>query len=136
VAHPEVAQLLRYGLVAVVSLAVDFAVLTLAVEWIGLYYLLAAAAGFLAGLLVNFFLAERFAFGLPKIGSIWLRLGSYSIIGLVGLGLTEILMWFQVSRLGEYYLLAKAITTVLVFCWNYLGRRPLYRRRGLSGESG
>ncbi|MDR1265399.1 MAG: GtrA family protein [Propionibacteriaceae bacterium] len=127
--HPEVWQLLRYAVVSAVALAVDMAVLTLAVEAWAWHYLLAAALGFCVGLVVNFLLAEKWAFGQPRVGSAWLRFGSYAVIGLIGLGLLELLMWLQVDQLGWHYIVAKVIATAVGFVWNYFGRRLLYRPR-------
>lgn len=141
--HPEVWQFLRYGVVSAVALAVDMAVLTWAVEAWGWHYLLAAALGFGLGLVVNFLMAEKWAFGRPRVGSAWLRFGGYAVVGLVGLGLLEVLMWLQVEQLGWHYVVAKIIATAVGFVWNYFGRRLLYRPRaqttsqaGQAGQAG
>jgi putative flippase GtrA len=133
--HPEVVQFIRYGIVAGVALAVDFGVMVFTVEVLGAHYLVGAAAGFCVGLVINFLLAEKLAFGRPvdKVSSAWVRLATYTVIGLVGLGLLEVLMWLQVDGFGWPYIVGKCVATVIVFCWNYLGRRALYRRPG-SGK--
>ncbi|MDR1807329.1 MAG: GtrA family protein [Propionibacteriaceae bacterium] len=131
--HPEIVQLVRYGLVAAVALAVDTAVLWVG-HRLGVHYLVAAALGFCVGLVVNFLLAERFAFGAAKVSSAWLRFGTYAVVGLGGLGLLELMMYLLHGRAGLHLLVSKAIATVVGFCWNYVGRRVLYRSRGAAGK--
>jgi len=53
---------------------------------------------------------------------------TYGVIGVIGLGLTELLIWLLSDRLDIAPLLAKGIAAVLVLLWNFLARRfVLYR---------
>jgi putative flippase GtrA len=129
-AHPETRQLVRYLMVATVAFAADYGVLVAAVRLAHVHYLAAAAAGFVVGLAVNFVLSERHVFAQPKVTSRAARFTSFGLIGLVGLGLLEGLMYVQVDLLGWDYRLAKLVATGIGFVWNYSGRRLLYQRRG------
>jgi putative flippase GtrA len=89
--------------------------------------LLAAALGFTAGLLYNFFLSFVFVFkkvhhnaGNHKIRSFVL----FAIIGIIGLGFTEAGMYGGIKLLGQnYYLLVKILVTSIVLMWNYTVRK-------------
>ena len=48
---------------------------------------------------------------------------TFTIIGLIGLGLNEASMWFLKEGLHVHYLLAKIDTTGLVFFWNFFARK-------------
>jgi putative flippase GtrA len=122
-------EIVRYGVVGALSFGCDFGVLTLTVSGFGLHYLLGAFCGFVVGLAVNFLVAERFVFGAPKVTSAALRFGNYAVIGVVGLGLLELLMYIQVDHFGWNYLVAKAVATVIGYLWNYFARRVMYLRR-------
>ncbi|MDR0504338.1 MAG: GtrA family protein [Bifidobacteriaceae bacterium] len=128
--HPEVQQIIRYGLVAVVAFAVDFGTMTAFVEFVGWNHLVAAAAGFVLGLIANYLLSERLVFGQPKVRSGLTRFASFAVIGLVGLGILEVAMYVQVDLLDWHYQLAKIVATVIGFVWNYAARRVLYKTRG------
>ncbi len=121
-----VMQSLQYFWVALVGLFVDFGTLVLLTEVFAVNYLVAAVCGFLAGLVINFILSERFVFSDPKLRSRWLRFGLFGVIGLVGLGILAVLMWAQVDLLGWHYIVAKVLATVIVYAWNFLARRWMY----------
>jgi putative flippase GtrA len=106
---------------------VDFGTLVVLTEFASVNYLLAAICGFLAGLGVNFVLSERFVFSDPKVTHRWMRFGLFGLIGLIGLGLLTALMWLQVDVFGWHYVIAKGAATVIVYAWNFLARRWMYR---------
>lgn len=116
----------RYLGVAALGLVVDFGTLLLLTECFEVSYLLSAACGFLAGLIVTFVLSEAFVFSAPRIGRTWIRFGIFSLIGLIGLALLTALMWVQVEVLGWNYVVGKVIATGIVYVWNFLARRSMY----------
>lgn len=120
-------QLFQYFWVALIGLGVDFGALFVLTTGFGVNYLVSACTGFALGLVVNFVLSEKFVFALPTIQSRAGRFGIYTLIGIGGLLLLELLMWVQVELLSIPYLAAKATATVLVYAWNFLARRKMYR---------
>ena len=48
---------------------------------------------------------------------------------LIGLGLTELLMWAFTDGLGLFYLLSKAIAAVIVLLWNFFAKKLMYRKK-------
>lgn len=136
--HPPTAltaQVIRYLGVAVVAALVDTSLLWILSQPVGLHYSIAAAAGFVAGLLINFALARHFVFGRAGFG-FWPELSGLTAIGLGGVALTELILWIGIEVAGLYILTAKAVALVLVFFWNFLARRSLiYRGRPENGDS-
>ncbi len=108
------------------GLIVDFGLLFVLTSVAGLNYLISAAVGFGCGLIVTYFMSERFVFQAPKIRSAWLRFAIFAGIGLVGLGLVEGFMAVLVGLLAVPYLLAKVGATAVVYCWNFFARRAIY----------
>ena len=53
----------------------------------------------------------------------------FVIISLIGLGLTELLMWVFTDGLGLFYLLSKAIAAVIVLLWNFFAKKFMYRKK-------
>lgn len=122
-----IAQSVKYFVVALVGLLIDFAILFALVDFLGLNYLVSAAVSFLVALVVNFVLSERFVFRDPKISNSLNRFVLFGMIGLLGLGILTVSMWLMVDGLGLQYLLAKVLATVLVYVWNFLARKAMYR---------
>lgn len=121
-------QLFRYAFVGGIAFLADAGTLFL-LETAGLHYLFAAALAFLVGLTVNFLLSKRFVFSedARRVG----RAGefvAYGLIGLAGLGLTELIMYLMTGVLGVYFMLSKIVSAAIVLLWNFAARKLfLYR---------
>jgi putative flippase GtrA len=119
------AQFLRYVVVAAVGLVVDFGVLVLLTESAGFHYLLAASVSFLLALVLNYLLSIWWVFPKSRF-SRRQEFMLFAAIGVLGLVLNDVLIWLLTSRLGIYYVESKAITTVVVFLWNFLARKAVF----------
>lgn len=120
-------QFVRYFGVAMIGLAVDFGTLIFLHDVLHVYYLFAAAGGFTAGLIVNFALSSRYVFKNSKLSSRTIEFLLFGAVGLVGLGILSASMWVLVSLLGIQYLIAKCMATVVVYIWNFIGRKAMYK---------
>ena len=117
-------QLLRYGISGFTATLVDFAVLTLLTEHLGEHLLLVwTAIAFVSGLLVSYLLSVNWVFDIRRLSSRTAEVSVYLLIGVVGLLLTELLMWLFANKLGLFYLLAKLIASVIVFLWNFTAKK-------------
>lgn len=129
-------EFIRYGIVGGISFLVDFSVLYLFREIVlantgkwGVYF--AAAIGFTAGLIVNYFLSLMFVFLSAKNYKKGKDIKSFmifSIIGIIGLGLTELGIYVGTDLMHINYLIAKIIITAIILLWNYGGRKLLIFR--------
>lgn len=119
-------QFARYFAVAGAGLIVDFGTVIFTKQVLGLYYLLAVCCGFILGLIFTYIFSNKFVFGAPKGDhkKVFLLFG---IVGLVGLGILNILMLILTGWLGINYIIAKAAATIVVFAWNFLARRTLFK---------
>lgn len=120
-----VGQLLRYGVVGGISFIVDYGSLWLLTEKAGLPYLWSAAIAFILGLTCNYFLSTFWVFGESKIKNAWMEFAAFALIGVIGLGLNELIMYAFTEGVGFHYMISKIVSTVIVFFWNFLARRFL-----------
>lgn len=119
-------QFLKYFGTALVGYAFDFGSLIIAKEVFHIHYLISATIGFVVGLIVVYILSNRYVFGESKINSKTHEFLLFTVIGLVGLGLLNLLMWAMTSGMGINYLVSKVLATVVVYGWNFFARRSLY----------
>lgn len=119
-------QFIKYFGAALVGYGFDFGLLILLHELLDVHYLIAASCGFVAGLIVLYVISGRYVFGESKIKSRKLEFILFALIGLVGLGILNILMFCFTGLLGFSYLLSKILATVFVYIWNFFARRSLY----------
>ena len=118
-------QFVRYGLVSVIALAVDFGGMVLLVELFSMHYLVAATVSFISGLVVNYLLSRAWVFTERKYESRVKEFIIFTGIGIVGLLLNNSIMWLAVEKIGIYYIFSKIIATILVFFWNFGLRKML-----------
>lgn len=116
-------QFFRYTLVGGLAFVVDLGLLFVLTEYAHWYYLVSATLSFLAGLLVNYVLSTQWIFKSSKIRNKKIEFILFGLIGVIGLGLNNVLLYFFTDLIGLYYILSKLITAVLVYAWNFLGRR-------------
>lgn len=117
-------QFCRYGLTAVLSTAMDFLGLYVFTDCLGRHYLIGTVIGYIAGIAVTYLASKLLVFRAneARVGTL-AEIGGHLVIGLIALGLTELIMWLFTDVMGLHYMLSKVISTVIVFFWNYYGRK-------------
>lgn len=117
-------QFIRYGMVAVVALAFDFGAYALLVRMLDFHPVLAATIGFTLGLGVNYLLSILWVFK-ERTRSKRVEVMTFLVVGLVGLGLTDLIIWVLAIELHWDELIAKLAATGIVFFWNFGARKIL-----------
>jgi putative flippase GtrA len=120
-------QFSRYIAVGGLAFVVDFGLLYLLTELLGLYYLISAAIAFLFGLLTNYSLSRLWVFDRRTIKNVAVEL-VITAIGIVGLGLNEVIIWFVREKIHFHYMIAKAISAGIVLIWNFGARKAVLFR--------
>jgi putative flippase GtrA len=118
-------QFARYLAVGGVAFAADFGTLYVLTEFARLHYLVSAAVGFLLGLALNYLLSRVWVFDRRSMDSATAEFVVFALIGIVGLGMNEGIIWFVRERIHFHYLVAKAISAGIVLVWNFGARKAL-----------
>ena len=141
-----IAEFLRYAVVGGIAFVIDFGVFALFREFVfgggnGVAAItVSTAAGFIAGLAVNYVLSMMMVFRTKKQQEQGRNLKAvlvFAVIGVIGLGLTELLQWLgeaklltstmgkeldsAIGGLGVYAV--KIVVAGIVLIWNYVGRK-------------
>jgi putative flippase GtrA len=118
-------QIFRYTFVGGLAFIVDFSLLYLLTDLFKIHYLVSAGISFIFGLLVNYLLSILWVFNSRKIKNVMNEFIFFTLIGLFGLGITEVLLWMLTDLFALYYLYSKIITTIIVYFWNFFARKYL-----------
>jgi len=118
-------QLFRYTIVGGTAFCFDFTALHMLTAYAGLHYLVSAAFAFVLGLLVNYVLSVRWVFANRSLKNRYAEFIVFALVGLVGLGLNELIMWGVTEYGGVHYLGSKVISTVVVYLFNFSIRKVL-----------
>ena len=117
---------MRYLLAGGLGFVIDYGALTLCYEILGIHYLISAIAGFSLGLVFVYISSNRWVFSKRRLSNkAWLEFLLFAIIGIIGLGLTVLFMYFFVDICGIHPLIAKLFTTFLVLLWNFGSRKVI-----------
>lgn len=126
--HPNnrrlLAEMIRYGLVSVIALVVDYGTLFLCYEVFGWHYLTAATLAFALGIIANFICSRIWVFDKSKHHT-WVEVAIFLAVGVTGLGLNNLIMFLAHDKFGVPVMVSKLISTAIVFFWNFLLRRFL-----------
>lgn len=116
-------QFLRYVFVGGAAFIVDFFSLFLLTDYFGIYYIISAALAFILGLVTNYLLSIKWVFNQRNIDNKTIEFSLFAFIGIIGLGLNEIFIWFFTSKLSIYYMISKIITAIIILFWNFFARK-------------
>lgn len=129
-------EMFRYFIVGGVSAVVDIVGLTFFVEIVfnseksAANVAIATAAGFLLGLICNYLLSMLYVFTNEEQKEKNKKRGQtfaiYALVGIVGLLLTELLMYLGMlfcNKEGFWYVLLSCAVKGVVLIWNYMGRK-------------
>jgi len=103
--------------VGLVSIVADYGVFALLSEVFAVNPVMAAQAGYLVGGLVNYLLNRAHTFTTDRSHvQAGLRFAGVMV---VGFSLTSLFMWIFTQQIGIPGIVARVITTGIVFCWNF-----------------
>ncbi|PWB78838.1 MAG: GtrA family protein [Methylocystaceae bacterium] len=118
-------DLVKYGFVSAAALALDYGILLLGHNVLGVPYLVAAAIGFCSGLALVYLSSVRFVFADRRRLRPAEELAAFFAIGVAGLMINEGLIYVFVDTFGFAPALAKIPTAGLVFAFNFTARRAM-----------
>lgn len=121
-------QFFRYIFVGGVAFLADGGSLFL-ITTIGVNYLISVIFAFVIGLAVNYGLSKLLVFENSSVNG-KIEFLVYGIIGVIGLGFTEIIMYVLTEIAGLYFMVSKVIATIIVLVWNFVAIKiTLYRKK-------
>lgn len=116
-------QILKFGVVGVIAFVIDYAVLVLCKEVFGLPVLVSAATGFTVSVIANYILSVKFVFDVDENKSKKRNFILFIIFSVIGLGLTELIMWLGTDIINLHYLFVKVVATGIVMVFNFITRK-------------
>lgn len=118
-------QFIRYAFVGGFAFLVDFGSFYFFTDILGVHYLISGIIAFIIGLLVNYGLSVFWVFNNRAMKNKLMEFVFFSIIGVIGLGLNELILWVLTDILLFYYLYSKLVSAFIVWLWNFFARKLL-----------
>ena len=122
-------QIMRFGIVGVIAFVIDYAVLLLLTEVVGIHYLVSSAIAFLVSVIFNYILSITFVFETDKRKSKGAQFGLFAIMSAGGLGINQMMMWLVSDVMFVPYQLSKFLATAVVVVYNFVTRKLFLERK-------
>lgn len=121
-------QIMRFGVVGVISFLVDYGILYVLTEKANIYYLVSAGISFTVSVIINYLLSMSWVFKSNNKRGKKEEFILFVIMSLGGLLLNQIMMYVFVDHMNVYYMLAKIVATAIVMVYNFISRKLVLER--------
>lgn len=116
-------QILRFGVVGVLSTLLDYGGFLVLNNLFGIHYLVASTTSYALAIVFNYWLSMKYVFTSSNDRSKKAEFSIYALLTLVGLGLNQLFLYLCVSWLGTSENLGKLVATILVMLYNFISRK-------------
>ena len=116
-------QIMKFGVVGVVAFVIDYLVLFVCTEYLGIYYLISSFISFSVSTVFNYIASVRWVFDVNQKKNKKKNFVLFIVFSIIGLGLNQAIMWFGVEVLYIYYMFVKIGATAIVMIFNFITRK-------------
>lgn len=117
-----VKQILKFGVVGGGAFLIDYSVLYVLTEFVGIYYLTSSVISFIVSLIFNYILSIYWVFDVTKKQTLK-DIIIFVVLSTIGLGINQVVMYLGSDILHIYYMLTKLVATAIVMVWNFVTRK-------------
>lgn len=116
-------QMFKFAIVGGLAFVIDYVTLIICKEVFHLDTLISAAIAFTVSVIVNYILSVKWVFDVSDKHSGKRNFIIFIVFSLMGLGLTELIMWIGEDLLHISYLIVKIVATIIVMIFNFITRK-------------
>lgn len=116
-------QIMRFGVVGGLAFVIDYVSLIVCCELFHIPVLLSAGIAFTISVIFNYILSVNWVFDVDKSKSEKRNFFLFIIFSIIGLMITEIIMWFGTDIINISYLIVKIFATAIVMVFNFITRK-------------
>lgn len=116
-------QIFKFIIVGGIAFIIDYSVMVFCKEIFNLNVLLSAFFGFTISVIYNYLASIKWVFDVNKEKSKKKNFILFIIFSVIGLILTELIMWLGTDIINISYLIVKIIATAIVMIFNFITRK-------------
>lgn len=116
-------QIIKFGIVGGLAFLIDYGIMVLCKEIFGFNVLLSAGFGFTISVIFNYIASVKWVFNVNQNNSKSKQFITFIIFSIIGLILTEIIMYIGTDIMNISYLLVKIVATLIVMIFNFITRK-------------
>lgn len=116
-------QIFKFLIVGGTATVIDFIVLFILKEFIGLNEIVANTISFTVSVIYNYIASVKWVFDVDKDKNKSKQFITFITFSIIGLLLNNLILWICIDKLSIYYLIGKVIATGLVMVFNFITRK-------------
>ena len=115
-------QVIKYASTAMIGGMIDYGILILLTEVFDVHYLISSMISLICAMIVQYMLNIRYVFKTKDEHKVR-KLIVYIVMGLIGLGLNQLIIYLVVSKFNAHYILGKIAASAIVGIYNFFSRK-------------
>ena len=116
-------QIFKFGIVGGIAFIIDYSIMVICKELFHFSVLLSAFFGFTISVIYNYIASVKWVFNVNQEKSKTKNFIIFVVFSVIGLILTEIIMWFGTDIIKISYLIVKILATIIVMIFNFVTRK-------------
>lgn len=120
-------QIIKFGIVGGLAFLIDYLILFLLTDVVGIYYLISSIISFIVSVVFNYILSIIWVFDVNKKQTVKEFL-IFIILSAIGLLINLVIMYLLVDIANIYYMFAKIVSTAVVMVYNFITRKKIIEK--------
>lgn len=116
-------QIFKFGIVGGIAFIIDYGIMVISKELLGFSILLSAGLGFTISIIFNYIASIKWVFDINKEKDEKKNFVLFIIFSVIGLILTEVIMFIGTDIININYLIVKIAATAIVMVFNFITRK-------------
>lgn len=116
-------QIFKFGIVGGIAFIIDYGIMVISKELLGFSILLSAGLGFTISVIFNYIASVKWVFDVNKEKDEKKNFILFMIFSVIGLILTEVIMFIGTDIININYLIVKIAATAIVMVFNFITRK-------------
>lgn len=116
-------QIFKFIVVGGTATVIDFVVLFILKEFIGLNEIVANTISFTVSVIYNYIASVKWVFDVDQDKSKSKQFITFIVFSIIGLLINNLILWICIDKLSIYYLIGKVIATGIVMVFNFVTRK-------------
>lgn len=121
-------QIGRFVLISGFTTVIDFMILMIATELLGVNYLLSNIFSFVISATMNFILSTKFVFSINNNATHTANFIAFIGLSFIGLLFNQFILWTLTAKFGIFYIISKAVATGIVMFWNFISKKLFFEK--------
>lgn len=115
-------QILKFGVVGGLAFVIDYTLLYILTEFLGIHYLISSVISFTVSVIFNYIMSIKWVFDVNREQGVK-EFVVFVVLSIIGLGINSLIMYLMVDIMSIYYMISKLVSTAVVMVYNFITRK-------------